>query len=88
MVDTRSNMQLADLNYKPHGGKSLRIIIDCAIGAQFYPPPGSLHFQQLRLGHFHETNHINCDKNKTSEIENTTISSAHNRTKKSCADQI
>ena len=23
MVDTRSNMQLADLNFKPHGGKSL-----------------------------------------------------------------
>ena len=31
MVDTRSNMQLSDLNYKPHGGKSLRNLIDRSI---------------------------------------------------------
>ena len=41
MVDTRSNMQLADLNYKIHGGKILTNIIDRKNGAHFYPPPGS-----------------------------------------------
>ena len=40
MVDTRSNMQLSDLKSKPHGGKSLRNIIDRAIGSRLYPPPG------------------------------------------------
>ena len=29
-------MQLAELNYKPHGGKSLRDLIDHAIGVCFY----------------------------------------------------
>ena len=45
MVDTRSNNQLADLNSKPHGGKSLRNLIDCAIGIRIYPPLVSLHYQ-------------------------------------------
>ena len=49
MVDTKSNMQLADLNYKPHSGKILRNLIDRAIGAWFYPPPVSLHYQKLFL---------------------------------------
>ena len=31
MVYTRSNMQLTDTNSKPHGGKSLRYMIDRAI---------------------------------------------------------
>ena len=59
IMDTRSNMQLADLNSKPRGGKSLQNIIYCAIGVQMYPLPGSLQYQQLRLGQFHEPNHIN-----------------------------
>ena len=41
MVEKRSNMKLYDLNSKPHGGKSLRYIIDQAIVSHFYPPPGS-----------------------------------------------
>ena len=57
MVDTRSNMQLADLNSKHHGRKSLRNIIDRAIGVCFYPPPGSLHYHQLSLGQFHDPTH-------------------------------
>ena len=32
MVNTRSNMQLVDLNSKPHGGKGLRNTTDSAIG--------------------------------------------------------
>ena len=44
MIDTRSNMQLDDLNSKPHGGKSLRDPIDRAIGVHFYPPPRSEHY--------------------------------------------
>ena len=81
-------MQLADLNYKPHGGKSICNIIDRAIGVRFYPPPGSLRYQQLCIGQFHEPNHINCEQNKKSEIKKSKISSAHNFTTKSRADQI
>ena len=44
-VDTESSMQLSDLNYKPHGKKSLRNLIDRAIGARLYPSPGSVHYQ-------------------------------------------
>ena len=43
IVDTRSNMLLADLNSKPHGRKSLRDLIDRAIDVYFYPPPGLEH---------------------------------------------
>ena len=81
-------MQLADLNSKPHGGKSLQNIINCAIGFQFYHPPGSLHYQQLRLGQFNDPHHINCEQNNKSEIEKKKISSARNRTTKYRADQI
>ena len=38
IVDKRSNMQLADLNSKPNGKKSLQNLVDHAIGALFYPP--------------------------------------------------
>ena len=41
MVDTRYNMQLADLNSKRHGGKNLKNIVDRAIEACIYPPTGS-----------------------------------------------
>ena len=88
MVDTRSNMQLVDLNYKPHGGKSLQNIIDCSIEYQFYPPPGSLQYKQLCLGQFHEPTHINCEQKNKSEIKKTKISSACNRTTKARTDQI
>ena len=53
-------MQLADLNYKPHDGKSLRNIIDRDIDVRFYSPPGSPHYQKLCLGQLHEPTHINC----------------------------
>ena len=69
MADTRSNMQLAYLNSKLHDRKSLQNLIDRAIGVQFYPHPGSLHYQQLHIGHFHEPNYINCDQNKKSDIK-------------------
>ena len=88
MVDTRSNMQLAELNYRLHGGKGLQNLIDCAFGVQFYPPPGLLHYQQLFLGQFHEPTHINYEQNKKSEIKKTKISSAHNHTTKAHTDQI
>ena len=81
-------MQLADLNSKPYGRKSLQNIIDRAIGVRFYPPPESLHYQQLRLGQFHEPNHINCEQNNKSEIKDKIISSARNRTTKARANQI
>ena len=55
-------MQLAELNSKPHGGNILRNIIDPSIGVQLYPPPGSLHYQQLRIGQFHEPTQINCEQ--------------------------
>ena len=38
-----SNIQLADINYKPHGGRDVRENINYAIIVHFYPPPGSEH---------------------------------------------
>ena len=64
-------MQLADLNSKPRGGKSLRNLIDCSIGARFYPLPGSVHYQILHLYQFHGPTYINCDQKKKSNIKNT-----------------
>ena len=88
MVDTISNMQLADLNSKPHGGKSLQDIIDCDTGIRFYPSPGSLHYQQLFLGQSYDPTHINCELNKKSDIKKPKISGARNITTKSCAYRI
>ena len=88
MEDTRSNMQLAGLNYKPHVRKCLQNIIDCATGVRFYPPPGSFHYQQLCMGQFHKTNHINFDQNKKIDIKNTKLPSARNRTTKACTNDI
>ena len=69
MVDTRSDMQFSDFDSKPHDGKSLRNIIDRAISAQLYPPPGSVQYKIICLGQFHGPTHINCEQKKTSEIE-------------------
>ena len=85
MVDKKSNMQLADLNSKPHVGKSRRNIIDLDMGALFCHPPGSLHHRIFLQDQFHGPTHINCKQNNKSEIK---ISSARNRATKSCADQI
>ena len=41
IVDTRSNMQISDHKSKPHGGKSLRDLIDQVIGVCLYPTQGS-----------------------------------------------
>ena len=60
MIDTRSNMQLADLNSKPHGRKIIRNFIDREIEAYFYPAPGSVHYRLICLYQFHGTTHINC----------------------------
>ena len=67
MVYTRSNIQLADLNSKPHGGQSIGYIIDRAIGVHFYPPPGPEHYKLLRLDRFHGcTNHQSPSNDKNS----------------------
>ena len=58
MVDTISNMQLADINYKLYVGKSLRYIVDRAIGIRFHPPLESKHYKIIWLDRFHGyTNH-------------------------------
>ena len=59
MVDRSSNTQLADINYKPYGGKIFRYLIDRMIGARFYPHPGSEHYKILHLDRFHVSTHIN-----------------------------
>ena len=66
MVDTRSNMQLADLKSNPHGRKSIRKIIDSPIVARLYPSPGSAHYKLLCLDKFYGPCQINCDKKKKS----------------------
>ena len=57
MVDTRSNMQLADINSMPHGEKILIDIIDRSIVVLLYPPLGSEHYKLLRLKRFRLYNH-------------------------------
>ena len=88
MVDTISNMQLADLKYKPRVGKSLRNTIDISIVARFYPPPGSENYKILRLDQFCGPSHINCEKEKKSEIRRMNISNAHNSTTNTHANKI
>ena len=88
MVDTRSNMQLADLNSKPHGGKSLRNLIDRAIEDRIYPPRGSEHYKLLCLDHFHVPSQIKCEQEKKSDFRMMKISNAHNCTMKERANQI
>ena len=64
MVDTRSKMQLSDLNSEPHVRKSLRNLIDRTIGVCFYPPPVSQNHKLLCLDKFHEYTHINDNHRK------------------------
>ena len=67
-METRSNMQLADLNSKPHGRKILRDFIDRTIGSLLYTTPGSEHYKILRLYQLHGPYHINdnyTDNNDT-----------------------
>ena len=53
MLDTRSNMRLADLKSKSHGGQSLRDLIYFLISARLYPPPGYDHNTLLCLDNIH-----------------------------------
>ena len=82
MVDTRSNMQLDDLNSKPNGGKSLRNLIDLYIVSCLYPPLGSRNYKLLCLDQFHGPSHINCEQEKKFDIRMTKIYNARNCTKK------
>ena len=66
MVDTRSNMQLADLNSKPCVGNSLRDLIDRTIVVCFYPPPVSEHYKLFQLDQFHGPSNIN-DNHKNND---------------------
>ena len=42
--------QLADMNSKPNGGESLQKSFLYLMGARFYPPEGSRHYELLDLG--------------------------------------
>ena len=63
-------MQLADLNSKSHGKKSLVYLIDHVIGSHFYPPPGSEHYKLLQRDKLHGTSHIfnNHEKNNETKL--------------------
>ena len=73
MMNTRSNMQLSDLNSKPYGGKSLRDLVEYSIGVRFYPPPGSEHYKLLCLENFHFPTNINVNHRKKDETKTTRI---------------
>ena len=88
MVDTISNMQLADLKYKLHGGKIIRNIIYSAIGAGLYPTPGSEHYRLICLDQFHWPSHINRDQEKKIEIKMMKFSNARNSTTNTRANYI
>ena len=71
MADKISNMQLADLNSKPYGRKSLRNLIDRAIVHLFYPLPGSVRYKILLLDQFRGPSHINCGQDNKNEVKMT-----------------
>ena len=88
MVETRSNMQLANLNSKTHGRKSLRYFIDRSIGYHIYTPQVSVNYRFLFLDQFLGPSHINFDQKKKSDIRIMKISNARNCTMKPRATQI
>ena len=49
MVNIISKIQLTDLNYKPHGSKIIRNLIDLEIGVHSYPQTGSEHLKFFAL---------------------------------------
>ena len=67
MVDTRSNMKLADINSKPHGGKILRDLIERLIVYRFYPPTGLKIYKLFLLDQFHGPSHINDNHMKKND---------------------
>ena len=62
-------MKTSGLNSKPHGGKSLRYIIDRAIGVHFYHTLGSEHYKLLCLDHFHRPYHMVDNNRKNNETK-------------------
>ena len=71
MVNTRSNMYLADLKSKPHGGKGLRDVIDLVVVLCYYPAQGSEHYNLLCPEMFHGSIHVN-DNNSKNNVKKTT----------------
>ena len=69
MVETRSNMQLADLNSNPHGEKILRDLIDFTTGPHLYYPSGSEHYRLFRIDKFYETSRINNNHENNNETK-------------------
>ena len=69
MADTRSNMQLADPNSKPRGGKSLRDLVDHSIVSHFYLPPGLEHYKLLWLDQFSGPSNINNNCENKNEMK-------------------
>ena len=65
-------MQLYDLNSKPHGGQSLRYLIDRAIGTIFYPNSGYYHHILFCIDQFHKSTHFQ------STLKNNTNTKKHN----------
>ena len=47
-----TDRQLADMNTKPNGGESLQKQFLYLMGARFYPPEGSKHYELLELGNY------------------------------------
>ena len=58
-------MKLSVLNSKPCGGKSLRDIIDQAIGVHFYPTTGPEHYKILHLDKVNVSTYINDNRRKS-----------------------
>ena len=67
MVGKKPNIEFNDLNYKPHGGESLRDLIDHAIGNHFYPPSGYDHHKLLCLEKLHGRTHHQLDSHDNTD---------------------
>ena len=70
IVDTISNLQLDDLNSKPHGGPILRDLINRKIGARLYPPPGSIYHPLPCLENFYGPTHHETNSHDKSNTKN------------------
>ena len=81
-------MHHAYLNSNPRGGKYLRNVTDCAIGARLYTPPGAEHYKLLCLDQLRGINIINCEQENKSETRMMKISNACNINTKTRANQI
>ena len=88
MVDKISNMQLADLNYKPYSGKVSKILLIVPSTPDSILPQDHFNINFFVWASVLGKPTPTVRKNEKSDIKEKIIFSAHNHTIKACTDQI